>query len=62
MAGGEGLAWILGKFPYGKGCKTFCGLGWIPHPWKCGKNMDVALGAGLVMLGDDWSFPVLTIP
>lgn len=26
------------------------------------KNMDVALGPGSVVLGDAWSFPVLTIP
>lgn len=26
------------------------------------KPMDVALGTGLVVLGDAWSFPVLTIP
>lgn len=62
----EGLVWILGKFPYGEGYKTtFVGNPgqWrIPHPWKCGKNMAVALGTVLVLLGDGWSFPPLTIP
>lgn len=65
VAGSEGLIWILGKFPYGKGSKT-ASVGSGGFPWKCGKknqtNMDVACGTGSVVLGDAWSFPVLTIP